>query len=178
MHSEKAAAGMRHPDRWLALLRIAVGLWFLHGGTRKVTFVLWGGFLPLPTATDRWIGFMPKRIAEFASGNPIEWVKEFLEGTVLHNPKLFAGLTAWGEFSAGVGLTLGLLSVLAGLIGLVMMVIYFLATFWMGPGPQGFHLLLIMCMIVFVASRAGRTWGLDGWILSRFPVPTLARLCC
>src|SRR3972149_3124137 len=129
MHFQNGAAGMRHPDRWLALLRIAVGLWFLHGGTRKVTFARGGGSLPLPTATDRWIGFMPKRIAEFASGNPIEWVKEFLEGTVLHNPKLFASLTAWGGLSAGVGPTLGLLSVLAGVVGPGMMVVYFLAPF-------------------------------------------------
>ena len=178
MHSEKARAGMKHPDRWLAALRIGVGLWFLYGGIRKVTFFLWGGFLPLPIATDRWIGFMPKRIAEFASGTPIAWYKEFLEGTALHNPKLFASLTAWGEFSVGVGLTLGLLTVLAGLIGLVMMVIYFLATFWMGPGPQGFHLLLIACMIVFFASKAGRTWSLDGWLVHRFPNRTLPRLFC
>ncbi len=167
MYLDKAREGLRHPDRWLALLRIAVGLWFLRGGVRKVTFSLWGGFLPLPAAADRWIGFMPKRIAEFASGNPIDWYKEFLEGTVLHNAKTFAFLTAWGEFSVGVGLTLGILTVLAGLIGLVMMGNYFLASAWMGFGPQGFHLLLIVCMIVFIGSRAGRFWGLDGVLLRR-----------
>jgi len=176
MHSERPS--MRHPDRWLAALRIAVGLWFLYGGIRKVTFVLWGGLLPLPTATDRWIGVMPKRIAEFASGNPIERYKEFLDGTVLHNPKLFAGLTAWGEFSVGVGLTLGLLTVLAGLIGLAMMVSYLLATFWMGFGPLGFHLLLIACMLVFFASKAGRTWGLDAWLVKRLPDRSFFRLFC
>jgi uncharacterized membrane protein YphA (DoxX/SURF4 family) len=169
---------MRHPERWLALLRIAVGLWFLRGGIRKVTFALWSGFLPLPAATDRWIDVMPKRVAEFASGNPIEWYKEFLEGTVLHNPKFFAFLTAWGEFSIGIGLALGLLAVLAALIGLVMMVFYFLATFWMGFGPQGFHLLLIACMVVFFGAKAGRTWGLDGWLLTWFPNRRLPRLFC
>jgi len=174
MQRERTREGLKHPDRWVALLRIAVGLWFLYGGTRKVTLFFLGGFLPLPAATDRWIGFMPKRVAEFASGNPIEWYKEFLEGTVLHQPKLFAFLTAWGEFSVGVGLTLGLLTVLAGLIGLLMMMNYFLATAWMGFGPQGFHLLLIACMVVFIGSRAGRFWGLDGLLLRR--VPRLRRI--
>ncbi|HSH13962.1 MAG TPA: hypothetical protein VLA15_09440, partial [Desulfurivibrionaceae bacterium] len=116
------ADGLKYPDLWLALLRIAVGLWFLRGSLRKVTLFFWGGFLPLPAATDRWVGFMPKRIAEFAAGNPIGWYKEFLEGTVLHHPKIFGFLTGWGEFAVGVGLTLGLLTVLAGLIGLLMMV--------------------------------------------------------
>ncbi|MFQ5989689.1 MAG: TQO small subunit DoxD [Candidatus Methylomirabilales bacterium] len=167
MYQDKGRVGLKHPDKWLALLRIAVGLWFLRGGFRKVTFFLWGGFLPLPTATDRWIGFMPKRIAEFASGNPIGWYKEFLEGTVLHNAKTFAFLTAWGEFTVGVGLTLGLLTVLAGVIGLVMMGNYFLASAWMGFGPQGFHLLLMVCMTLFIGSRAGRFWGLDGNLIRR-----------
>ncbi len=169
MYLGKAREGPRHPDRWLALLRVAVGLWFLRGGFRKVTLFLWGGFIPLPAATDRWIGFMPKRVAEFAAGNPIGWYKEFLEGTVVHNPKIFGFLTAWGEFSVGVGLTLGLLTVLAGLIGLLMMVNYFLASAWMGFGPQGFHLLLITCMIVFIGSRAGRFWGIDGLLIRKRP---------
>ncbi len=66
-------------------------------------------------------------------------------------------------------MTLGLLTVLAGLIGLLMMVSYFLASAWMGFGPQGFHLLLIACMIVFMGSRAGRVWGLDRMLLKRRP---------
>ena len=169
MYQDKPRDGVRHPDRWVALLRIAVGLWFLRGGFRKVTLFFWGGFLPLPAATDRWIGFMPKKVAEFAAGNPITWYKEFLEGTVVHNPKVFGFFTAWGEFSVGVGLTLGLLTVLAGLIGLLMMISYFLASAWMGFGPQGFHLLLIACMIVFMGSRAGRVWGLDRMLLKRRP---------
>ena len=166
MYQPRTGEGLRYPDRWVAMLRIAVGLWFLRGGFRKVTFTLWG-FLPLPAATDRWIGFMPKKVAEFASGNTIGWYKELLEGTVLHNTKTFAFFTAWGEFTVGVGLTLGLLTVLAGLIGVVMMTSYFLASAWMGFGPQGFHLLLIVCMILFIGSRAGRVWGIDGMLLKR-----------
>lgn len=177
MFQDKAGDGLKHPDRWIAALRIAVGLWFLRGSLRKVTLFLWGGFLPLPAAADRWIGFMPKRIAEFAAGNPIGWYKEFLEGTVLHHPKIFAFLTGWGEITVAVGLTLGLLTVLAGLIGLLMMVSYLLASGWMSYGAQGFHLLLIACMIVFMGSRAGRSWGLDGLLTkSRLKLRALSLL--
>ena len=70
MYQDKPRDGVRHADRWVALLRIAVGLWFLRGGFRKVTLSFWGGFVPLPAATDRWVGFMPKKVAEFAAGNP------------------------------------------------------------------------------------------------------------
>jgi len=35
----------------------------------------------------------------------------------------------------------------------------------MSFGQQGFHVMLVTSMIMFLFARAGRTWGLDGLIL-------------
>jgi uncharacterized membrane protein YphA (DoxX/SURF4 family) len=164
-----------HPARWLAVLRIAVGLYFAKAVATKMTIVLAGGFLPVPAVQDRWIGVMPKIVSKQASENPILFYKQFLEGTVLTHSDLFAHLTAWGETVAGLGLTLGLCTGIASLVALVLVVNYGLATQWMSSGQQGFHLLLVALMVAFFFSRAGRTWGLDGWIAGVYPRSILAR---
>ena len=66
-----------------------------------------------------------------------------------------------GETIAGIGLTLGLFTGVASLVGLILVVNYGLATQWMSPGQQGFHIVLLTLMIAFFFARAGRTWGLD-----------------
>jgi thiosulfate dehydrogenase [quinone] large subunit len=114
---------------------------------------------------------MPKIVARQASG----FYKQFLEGTVLPNSSVFAQLTAWGETVVGLGLTLGLLTGLASLVGLFLVTNYGLATQWMSPGQQGFHLVLFFLMLAFFFARAGRTWGIDGWLARRKPNSLLTR---
>jgi uncharacterized membrane protein YphA (DoxX/SURF4 family) len=166
---------MSHPDRWMAFLRIVVGLYFVKSLATKMTVVLAGGFLPVPMVSERWINVMPNIVAKQASQNPLAFYKHFLEGTVLTHPELFAQLTAWGETAVGLGLTLGLLTGVSSLIGLVMVTNYGLATQWMSPGQQGFHLVLVALMLSFFLARAGRTWGLDARIAAARPGSLLTR---
>ena len=169
------AVTMSHPAEWLALLRIVVGLYFVKSLVTKMSLVLLGGVLPVPAVSERWFNVMPKIVARQASENPLAFYKEFLEGTVLTHTHLFAALTAWGETVAGLGLTLGLLTGLASVVGLVLVVNYGLATQWMSPGQQGFHLVLFFLMLAFFFARAGRTWGLDRWLARRWPGSFLSR---
>jgi uncharacterized membrane protein YphA (DoxX/SURF4 family) len=166
---------MDHPAQWLAVLRIAVGLYFVKSLITKMTIVLLGGFLPVPAVSPRWIEVMPKIVTRQAAENPLLFFKHFLEGTVLTHPELFAQLTAWGETVVGLGLTLGLLTGVSSLIGLFLVTNYGLATQWMSPGQQGFHLILFVLMLAFFFARAGRTWGLDGRIAGSNPKSVLAR---
>lgn len=170
-----ATVGMSHPAEWLAVLRIVVGLYFVKSLVTKMTFVLVGGVLPLPAVSERWLTVMPKIVSKQASENPIAFYKNFLEGTVLTHSSTFAQLTAWGETVVGIGLTLGLLTGLASLVGLFLVANYGLATQWMSPGQQGFHLVLVFLMLAFFLARAGRTGGLDGWLARRKPRSLLAR---
>jgi uncharacterized membrane protein YphA (DoxX/SURF4 family) len=171
----RTPVGMEHPAEWLAFLRIAVGLYFVKSLVTKMTISLVGGVLPLPGVSERWLTVMPNLVTRQASENPILWYKGFLDHTVLTHPALFAHLTAWGETVVGIGLTLGLLTGLASFIGLILVVNYGLATQWMSPGQQGFHLILFALMVAFFFARAGRTWGLDGKIASDKSKSWLAR---
>ena len=164
-----------HADRWIAFLRIVVGLYFVKSLVTKMSIVLLGGVVPVPAVSERWINVMPNIVAKQASQNPIGFYKHFLEGTVLTHPEIFAQLTAWGETAVGLGLTLGLLTGLSSAIGLVLVTNYGLATQWMSPGQQGFHIVLVALMIAMFASRAGRTWGLDARIAAARPDSPLAK---
>lgn len=156
---------MIRPDRWLVLLRVVVGVWFVKAVWTKFTLAYLWDTIPYPTVSPRFLAFQPKRVAEFAAGNPVEWYKEFLERTVLPNSSVFATLQTWGEAAVGIGLILGFLTGLTALVGLFLSLNYGLASQWMSFGQQGFHVMLVTSMIVFFFTRAGRTWGLDGLIL-------------
>ena len=156
---------MKVPQIWLAVLRIIVGVWFLKAVWTKLTVELAWGVVPYLAVSPRFIGFQPKRVAEFANGNPVDWYKQFLEGTVLPHARLFAHLQAYGEVAVGIALLLGFCIGLTALIGLFLTLNYGLATQWMSFGQQGFHVLLVTSMIIFLGARAGRVWGLDGLIL-------------
>ncbi|HET7321155.1 MAG TPA: TQO small subunit DoxD [Longimicrobiaceae bacterium] len=160
------ARGMRHPERWVAVLRIGVGLWFLKSLFTKIVWSTAGGLLPMPSVSKRWIGFMPKKLAEFAAGNPQGWYVDFLHQVVLPNADLFARLTAVGEVVVGIGLTLGLFTEVAAAVGFFLALNYGLASYWQSPGEQGFHLVLLLSMAVFIGASAGRVWGTDGFLAS------------
>ena len=158
---------MLAPEAWIALLRVVAGAWFLKAVWTKLALGLVWGVLPYPTVSARFIGFHPKRVAEFAAGNPIGWYKDFLEQTVLPNAALFATLQVWGEVAVGIGLALGLATRLSALVGLYLAVNLGLASQWMSFGQQGFHLLLVTSMVIFIGAGAGRAWGLDALLLRR-----------
>jgi uncharacterized membrane protein YphA (DoxX/SURF4 family) len=170
---------MRRPDRGLAALRIVVGLWFVKSVVTKLGLVWLGGVIPVPGANGRWIATMPRLLTKYAEGNPIGFYQRFLLDTVIPQGPLFAHLTAVGETAVGIGLTFGLLTVPASLIGMTLVTAYGLANFWQGPSQQGFHLLLLACLTVFIVVRAGRCWGLDEWLFGRalqgMPIASLAR---
>src|SRR2546426_6471974 len=78
--------------------------------------------------------------------------------------------------SVGLGLVFGCLTVLASGVGLFLVLNYGLAVQWQGSSQQGFHYMLITTLIVILATRAGRTWGVDGWVRAQRPGWWLARL--
>jgi thiosulfate dehydrogenase (quinone) large subunit len=164
------------PQRWIAVLRIVVGLWFLKAVSTKLVIAWVADILPYPAVSPRFIGFHPKRVAEFASENPIVWYKDFLEGTVLPHATLFASLQSYGEVAVGVGLVLGLFTGLTALVGLFLALNFGLASQWMTFGQQGFHLLLVTSMVIFLCARAGRRWGLDAWLYYRSGRPRWLKL--
>lgn len=158
---------MTYPQTCIAVLRLVVGAWFIKAVWTKLTLAYLGGVLPYPAVSPRFLAFHPKRVAEFAADNPVDWYKAFLQNTVLPHASLFATLQTYGEVVVGLGLILGLFTRLTAVIGLVLSLNYGLATQWMTFGQQGFHLLLITSMVIFLVAGAGRAWGLDAVLLPR-----------
>ena len=167
---------MRAPERWLAVLRIAVGVWFAKALFTKLSVIVLWGFLPVPSASDRWQHVMPLLVGKYAEGNPVAFFRDFMQNTVIAHSPLFAQLTALGETAVGLGLVFGCLTVLASGVGLFLVVNYGLAVQWQGSSQQGFHYMLIATLIVILATRAGRTWGVDGWVRAHRPGSWLARV--
>jgi uncharacterized membrane protein YphA (DoxX/SURF4 family) len=171
-----ARVAMRSPECWLAVLRIAIGAWFAKALFTKMSLTLLWGFLPVPTASTRWIHVLPILLAKYADGNPVEFFKAFLLNTVIPHSQLFAQLTAFGEAAVGLGLVLGCLTTLSSAVGLFLVLNYFLAVQWQGSAQQGFHYVLAVSLVVILATHAGRRWGVDGWVRARHPRSILARL--
>ncbi len=169
------SVGMSSPSRWMAVLRVCVGLWFLKAITSKMDFVLLGGFVPFIGVEPEWIVRMPDLVARQAAENPILWYRAFLEGTVLAHREFYAQLVAWGEVLVGLSLTLGCLAGLGALGGLWLTLNYGLATWHMSPAAKGFHYTLAVCLVVLFLARSGRAWGLDAWIGWRWPGSLLAK---
>src|SRR5437867_13452236 len=107
---------MSHPDRAVALLRVVVGFWFVKAVWTKVTVGMAAGVVPYPSVSPRFIAFHPKRVAEFAAGNPVLWYKDFLETTVLPQAELFATLQTFGEEAVDLRLQLRFMPRLADAI--------------------------------------------------------------
>src|SRR5215813_14633396 len=126
-------------DYWVVLLRVVVGAWFVKAVWTKLTLAYLWGVIPYPTVSPRFLAFHPKRVAEFAAGNPVDWYKDFLETTVLPHATLFATLQTFGEVAVGIGLLFGLLTRRTALVGLFLAINFGLATQWMSFGQQGFH---------------------------------------
>jgi thiosulfate dehydrogenase [quinone] large subunit len=150
-------------ESWLAVIRIAVGLWFLKAAFTKLGLWWVFGWLPLPGANQRFLGFQPKRVAEWAASPEVfGWYRAFLESVVLPNAVLFAHLQALGETVAGLGLVLGLFTQVSAGLALFLTLNYALATIHVGFCQQGFHFLLIVCLVALLFGDAGRRFGLDG----------------
>ena len=151
-------------ERWLAVLRVLMGLLFLESGVHKMS---WGGAgerLAIPAVSRRWQEALPKRLLEFAEKNPIGWYRAFLYHTAIPNGRLFASLVAWGELLLGFALTFGLLARLASFAGFFLAGNYFLADFWMGPCQRNLGLLLLTIFLILGSANAGRLWGVDRWL--------------
>ena len=156
---------MRHPGQWLAVLRIATGVWFIKAIWTK--WVLLGGILPVPMASQRWIETMPKILEGYAEINPLAWLRSILQHSVIPNVEIFAHLTAIGEGLVGIGLTLGLLTRTSAVGGFFLLIIYEFGAMGLPFSRHGLRLLMIVAVVAFFFARAGAVWGCDAWLSRR-----------
>lgn len=141
--------------RWLAVVRILVGVLFIHAA--------------LPKVSARFLLDFPSFVRACIAGNPFPWFAAFLQHVVLPNQQVFAILTLLGQLLIGVALLVGFLTGVASLAGVLYAACFLLATSHLAPGhfpflpatweaPGAYALLVLLLLFV---TRAGRTWGLD-----------------
>lgn len=85
----------------------------------------------------------------------------------------------WGLTLLGVSLILGISVRLSSVLGMVLMLLYYLLILdFPYPNPHTYvvdeHMIYIFALMLLAALRAGRTWGLENWcsrlpLCSRFP---------
>lgn len=143
----------------LALLRIAMGVYFFYAGFVKVMNPEWSAAGYLKNA---------KTFSEFYAS--------------LADPMtlpIINFVNEWGLTLLGVALILGIGVRLAGLLGAALMVLYYFpALDFPYIAPYSFivdeHIIYALALIVLASFRAGRVWGLERWcanlpICARYP---------
>lgn len=136
---------------WLALPRIVLGGLFLQAGARKLREGFDGA--ALQSQLDAWA----------SGGQTMAFFRAHLEAYVLPWAGLVSGAVVAGELVAGISLLLGLGTRAGALIGLVLNVVYFLAS-----GEQ-INLLAAPISLASLVAGGGRALGLDAAIRARRP---------
>ena len=140
---------------YLSVLRIYIGYYMLWQGLRKFQRNFPKG---------DWVG---RQIGDIASLDLFPWYKKFLLDVVVPHQELFGYLVMCGEIAVGACLLLGFLTRFSAIVGLFMLINYYL-----GPGmARGGAMLaqqqtFIVALVIFVLANPGRTLGLDGLIFT------------
>jgi thiosulfate dehydrogenase (quinone) large subunit len=131
----------------LTLLRISIGWMFFYAGITKVLDPAWSAAGYLKAA---------KQFPEF-----YQW---------LASPAMLPitnALNEWGLTLVGVALVLGVGVRLAGALGAVIMILYYLPLGVPYPNSHALvvdeHIIYAATLLFLAAVRAGRVWGLERW---------------
>ncbi len=136
---------------YLAALRVYVGYYFFMQGVRK---------FQQDFPKGDWIG---RQIGEIATLEIYPWYKKILLEYVAPRHELFGYLVVIGEIAVGACLLVGLLTRFSALVGLFMLINYYLA---LGMARGGMlraqQEIFLIVLAIFVLAQPGRTLGLDG----------------
>ena len=141
----------------LALVRIGVGLLFLHSGYYKVSSIEF--------ARVDFADFLYNCISSTA----VDFYANFLSKYVLHNSTKIAVGIGFFELFIGISLVLGVLTRPVCILGMLYQINFVLATWWQpGPGEPLWHypdeqLRYVFPFFVFLIlgiGHAGEIWGL------------------
>lgn len=147
---------------YLLPLRLWVGLSFILAGENKLSKGDWGA-----QYADNVSGFVNANVE-----NAFGFYQPFLESVVLPRPEMFAVLVTWGELLFGISIFLGLFTRLGAAIGIFVVLNYTFATgrgIWL-PGMDAAY---IWALFTLLLCGAGRSWGLDAFVRSRWSVKAL-----
>jgi len=103
-------------------------------------------------------------------------IASWLTTTVVPHASLFAWLLALGEAAVGISMLLGVFTRLGSVLAIAQAIVNILVVGGAGADTIGQNYLLIILSLAFIAAAAGRTYGIDGILLRRFPHSRVVRL--
>lgn len=141
------------PDEWLAVLRIALGLWWLESFRHKDLRAWWRDH-----AGIRWAGSVAR---DHRSGV----VRRSFAAVVEPRPRAFTAVVLGAELSLGLGITLGFLTPVALAASALLSLVY-LTLMIHDWAEQGQNLMMLAIAVVALGAHAWQRWSLDaalGW---------------
>jgi thiosulfate dehydrogenase [quinone] large subunit len=140
-------------DRWLAVLRIGVGLWWFESWRHKNKEAWFQR-----NAGINWA-------ASVAEKHRWPIVKRGFDALVAPRPKLMAYLVVFGELAIGLGLVFGFLTPIAAVAGMLLNLNYFVLMIhdW---AEQGQNSMMFLAQLVIIGAHGWSTWSIDsalGW---------------
>jgi uncharacterized membrane protein YphA (DoxX/SURF4 family) len=145
---------------WIVMLRVMMGLVFLTTWFSNLNKGLYGdGFEPF--------------IQGWADGTDFGWYAAFLNNVVIPNVEILRLIQIITEgLLMGLFLTLGLFTPLSAVTAWFFVVNLFFASFGTGEWPWTYVMMGVMLAVIGLA-RAGRSFGLDAWLLEKRGEPRL-----
>jgi uncharacterized membrane protein YphA (DoxX/SURF4 family) len=154
-------ADARTVARTIAVVRMAAAVFFILFGEYK----LFGpGFSH---------GGFQEYLRGYIEGAAVGFYRPILAQAVLPHAVFLGYVVGAVEMFIGVSLLLGIWVRPASVLGVLHMLSLTLATWWeVGHsvpvwryfGAELDHLPMLFLLLIFYASDAGKTWGLDGWV--------------
>jgi uncharacterized membrane protein YphA (DoxX/SURF4 family) len=103
-------------------------------------------------------------------------VVNVLQNIVLPNATIFASLIAFGDLAIGLSLSLGLFTRLGGTLAIVRAITNILVAGGAGADTIGFNAMLMVAGAICITTGAGRYYGIDRFLLARWPSVGFLRL--
>lgn len=154
-------ADPRTVARTIALVRMATA----------VFFILFGEYKLFGSAFSH--GGFQEYLRSYIEGSAVGFYRPILSQVVLPHAVFLGYVVGAVEMFIGLSLLLGIWVRAASVLGVLHMLSLTLATWWeVGHsvpvwryfGAELDHLPLLFLFLIFYASDAGKTWGLDGWV--------------
>ena len=143
----------------VSLLRITLGIIILATWYENMKSGLY--------TADGLTGFFNWLFDSNGNGSSLLFYKSFLDTAVVPVAGLFGGFQLVAELLLGIALTIGLFSRLFGVIAMFFFTNLFLSYFG-GHEWIWVYVLLFMSAFTVALSAAGRQWGVDQWLMSKY----------
>jgi uncharacterized membrane protein YphA (DoxX/SURF4 family) len=156
MDNQRDKQAPRASLKWIAALRIMIGLMFL---TTWGFNLIEGFYTP-----DGLLRFFTEIFPQ--SENPLAFYAAFINRVILPVRGVFAPFQLVAEGLLGLALLVGAFTPLFSLAGIFFLINTFLAT--LGHDWPWAYILPIGILVVTAFTQAGRAWGVDTYLLSRF----------